>query len=261
MLRLGVLMMQNMESTHFAYIDTTVKQWIERASITIVPIPPNITPTEAAAYFEYVHGLFLHPGWVNYPEYTDLVTLFLNMAIAANSSGEYFPVWGTCQGFQRLVQFFDGRLDTLNSLKFSKGTRIILKEPRTKSRILSYASEDQYNHLKHQFVPWFNHEYGISLKNFRKSRSLQKAFKLLSTSHDKSGVEYVSMVEGIGFPFYGVQFHPEKAHGDLVWMAGFMASELRKSTHTGFHPNPQLKFRDGTCDEQGVVLHCLRLDF
>ena len=39
---------------------------------------------------------------------------------------------------------------------------------------------------------------------------LDKFFKPLATSLDDSGAEFVASVEAVGYPFFGVQFHPEK---------------------------------------------------
>ena len=258
--RLGLLMMQNAGVPRVAYLQLSIVRWLEAAGITVVPIPPNIGVAEAAAYFEYVQGLFLHPGWADQPAYAALVRMFLTMAVEENKKGGYFPVWGTCQGFQRLIQFFGSSLDNLKSLRFATGTRFILQTERRDSRILRYASDAQFAHLKHDYVPWFNHEYGISLRTFRASKRLGTTFRVLSTSHDRAGTEYVSMIEGKTLPFYGVQFHPDQEPASLGWMAEFLASELAKSRHGGFHPRPTLQLTDGECEEEGHVMQCLRLE-
>lgn len=35
-------------------------------------------------------------------------------------------------------------------------------------------------------------------------------FRILSLNHDLDGVEFISSLEHITYPFYGLQFHPEK---------------------------------------------------
>lgn len=247
--RIGVLLMQRPGKPFYAYIDSEVHRWLKSAGATVVPIPSTVTPAEAAAYFEYVHGLFLHPGWADQPDYADRITLFLNMAIEANKAGEYFPVWGTCQGFQRIIQQFGGHLEPLDSRKFMKGSTIVVQvDDRQESRLLRYASANQFTHLKHDYIPYFNHGYGISLSAFMKCRGLRDSFRILSTSHDREGKEYISMIEGTVLPFYGVQYHPEKNAAGLEWMADFLVSELRKSTHTGFHPGTSPTLKPGTCE-------------
>jgi gamma-glutamyl hydrolase len=253
MTRIGVLLMVSPRAPiQGGYINRDVKRWLTSAGMTIVPIPATVTPAEAAAYFDYVNGLFLHPGWADQPAYTATINLFLEMATQANRAGEYFPVWGTCQGFQRLVQFFGGHLERLQSLRLTKGTQIHLQVNPSESRLLRYATKQQLRHLRYECEPWFNHEWGLPVA------SLSSVYRLLSTSHDRAGTEYVSMIEGKDIPFYGVQFHPEKDKGASEWMAAFLASELKKSTHTGFDPNPGLKMTRDICIENGAEEECYR---
>ena len=255
-MRIGVLLMvspRTSPSHSDAYMNRDVKRWLSSAGMTVVPIPATVSPVEAAAYFDYVNGLFLHPGWADQEAYTATINLFLEMAVQANRAGEYFPVWGTCQGFQRLVQFFGGHLERLQSLRFTKGSRLHLQVDPTESRLLKYATKRQLRHLRDECEPWFNHEWGAPVA------SLSSVYRLLSTSHDRAGTEYVSMIEGKDLPFYGVQFHPEKDRGALDWMARFLASELKKSTHTGFDPNPSLKMTSGICLVNGAEEECYQI--
>jgi gamma-glutamyl hydrolase len=198
MVRVGVVMML---SPRGAYVDRDVKAWLERAGATVVLIPPAASPSEAAAYFESIHGLFLHPGWGDSPAYTALIRALITMAVAANQAGGHFPIWGTCQGMQRLMQYFGGTLEPLDSLD------------RTDAEW------------------YFHHEYGITLRRFMRTASLRKAFRVLATSHDRDGKEYVSLIEGIGLPFYGIQAHPEKPPV-MDWMATFFVNEMRRLRHS-----------------------------
>jgi len=225
-------------ATSYIHIDTI--RWLEDAGATIVPIPASVSPSEAAAYFEYVHGLYLHSGWADQPAYATLVQAFITMATLANKAGDYFPIWGTCQGMQRLMQSVGGRLERLDSRRFSKGTRFVIQPTQKYSRLLSQVTQ-----LKR---PIFDHEYGISLYNFMKTAELRKHYRILATSHDRAGKEYVSLIEGRNLPFYGIQSHPEAKGAGLSWMADFFVAEMRKSKHMGFCPYlPTL--HAGSCDQ------------
>jgi gamma-glutamyl hydrolase len=242
-MRLGVLMMQPPGPKPYAYISTDLYKWLQKTGVTIVPIPPNISPAAAAAYFEHIHGLFLHPGWSDQPRYEALIRQFLRMAVEANRAGDYFPVWGTCQGLQRIMQYFGGDLEDLHSLNLQKGSKIILHS--TDSRILNYATAAQANYFRNKFIPYFNHEKGISLYNFMMNKGLRDTFNVITTSHDRKGVEYISMIEGKDLPFYGVQYHPEKSV-HLGWMVAFLVAEMQKSQHTGFCPG-SVHLTNGEC--------------
>lgn len=79
---------------------------------------------------------------------------------------------------------------------------------------------------------------------------LQAFFTAMSKSVDYKGLEFISMIEAKDFPFYGVQFHPEKPPYEPVinprytntpqtleailvsqYFSNFFISETRKSHH------------------------------
>jgi len=249
--RVGVLMMQS--PTH-VFIDKDVVEWLGASGATVVPLVPTVSPAEAAAYFEYIHGLYLHQGWADHPAYTALVTQFVTMAIEANRIGDYFPIWGTCQGMQRLMQHFGGELERFDALHFKQG-RFIRRTDRDESRLLQAVTQSQLDHMEKHYVPFFHHEYGISLNKFLKNKRLRSTFRVLSTSRDRDGREYVSLIEGRSLPFYGVQFHPDESSTRLDWLASFFVSEMVKSTHTGFNPGFRHTLVEGVCNK----VPCLHL--
>jgi len=228
-----------------------------------VIIPATITGSEIAAYFEYIHGLFLHPDWAEHPVYAQTVRTLLTMAVQANRSGDYFPVWGTCLGYESMLDFF-GALQPFERFDARRLERALSRmNLRTaevhRSRLLSFATKAQLTHLRHAYVPYFDHEYGVSVTRFNKNAALRSSFRILSTCHDRTGKEYISMVEGRDLPFYGTQFHPDMDRA-MTWMAAFFLKEARRSRHTGFCPpsaNPPLS--SGTClEEMNYRIPCLR---
>ncbi|CAI5992462.1 unnamed protein product [Closterium sp. NIES-64] len=55
-----------------------------------------------------------------------------------------------------------------------------------------------------------NHGLGVHPDDFRASPA-HEVFRILSVDEDRNGTQFVSTVEGRHFPFYGSQWHPEKA--------------------------------------------------
>jgi gamma-glutamyl hydrolase len=39
---------------------------------------------------------------------------------------------------------------------------------------------------------------------------MNKYFRVIATNKDENGIKFISIVESKLYPFYGVQFHPEK---------------------------------------------------
>jgi anthranilate/para-aminobenzoate synthase component II len=230
MVRIGVIMLD--ERT---MIDDTVRTWM--AGIDLVLIPSSSTGAEAAAYFDYIHGLFLHPGIAGKSpsaQQSALANTFLTMAAA---SKDYFPVWGTCQGFEQMISFISGitQLDLFDSKDYYKQVHgDVLTTGVKDSRILNWAPPQ---FLHQTYIPYFNHTEGISVRRFNQTK-LKTTFRILTKAHDRAGHEYVAFIEGFTLPWYGCQFHPElhRPLSDTRWMVDFLLSEAKKSSHTGFDP-------------------------
>ena len=238
-MRIGVIMIHP-DGYKKAFMEQATYDFITSAGIEVVPILPTIGAAEAAAYFEYIHGLYLHPGFPG--DYTGLLNnlriskLFLTMAVAANKQGDYFPIWGSCMGFQLIIRHV-GVLEKMNDYDSLELHHQHLTLTGAPSRILSYATPDQYTYFTKAYQPWYNHQLGISVDRFMASSSLSSTFNVISTSHDRKGHEYIAFIEGKELPFYGVQFHPEY-HQPVWWLMGFLHRELEKSKHRGFSPLP-----------------------
>ena len=69
---------------------------------------------------------------------------------------------------------------------------------------------------------------GISPAKFKKHKNLDNFYKIVSWSPDRKGKKFVSTIEGRYYPFYGVQWHPERS-SEMDLFAKFFKSELKKN--------------------------------
>ena len=192
-----------------AFISDGNVAWFTDNGIDIVPIPFHTKTPER--YMNRIHGLYLQGGPEYEPRYMALVGKLLRMAVELNRAGTHFPVWGTCHGFQSMVMEFGGikRLEMFDSgIKYMSSIR--LTSDAHKSHIIQSMTDKFIDYLQNRkgFV-YFTHNYGISPKRFYSNPALVSIFNVLSTTVDRKGKEYVSMIEARNLPFYGTQFHPE----------------------------------------------------
>lgn len=84
---------------------------------------------------------------------------------------------------------------------------------------------------------------------------MEKQWKILSWNKDVNGIKFVSMIEHKAYPFYGVQFHPEKVSYEWIenrgiahssnatlvgqWFAKFFVDEARKSSNKFSDPDEE----------------------
>lgn len=57
---------------------------------------------------------------------------------------------------------------------------------------------------------YFNHNWAVSLETYNTNSYLKNFWNLVSTATSPQNERFVASVEAKKYPFYGVQFHPEK---------------------------------------------------
>ena len=136
----------------------------------------------------------------------------LEFARNSYDTGSLFPVIGFCLGLQTMlvlankgnesIREYCDSVDISLPLKFTpniKSSRLFRRAPRDILKI--FATENvTYNHHIRCMTP----------SVFKKNPSMKRHFKILSTNKDRNGKEFISTIEGIQYPFFGLQWHPEK---------------------------------------------------
>lgn len=141
------------------------------------------------------------------------------LALQSNERGDFFPVWGTCLGFEFLVQLVGGEgclQSGFNAENVSLPLIFPSEEEEQKSGgIFSrkshlYSTDSIREILSSQNITMNNHHMGITPNRFLNNSNLTHAFKITSTNFDLNGKEFVSTIESKKYPIYGIQWHPEK---------------------------------------------------
>jgi gamma-glutamyl hydrolase len=221
----------------------------------------NSSDAELSAAFSQVNGLLLTGGHISrHSGYSNSTFKLLRMAQAANDAGDFFPVWGTCQGHEQLAQVGSGQQEP-SILKPTAGTEGLIvplnfTEHASSSRLLSAASAEVMSTLSKHKVTINLHSLGALAADMTRSGSAEAAFyRVLATNTNSAGSEFVSLMEGRAYPFYTSQFHGEKnafewnqgwelnntaqgaeAHtaeavAAMQYLSSFFVSEARKSPH------------------------------
>jgi len=236
----GIITIPHSKKTKYGdtHIMKPYVDWFENRGVRVVPIPYDTVEHEM--YFYQINGLFIPGGETSYimknRTFVNSITKFVELSFQKD---EYFPIWGTCFGFQILLSVIGG----ITKFKPYPNHRLspihITKEGEQSKMFHKFSSRYLY-YLQHYHSTSDNHEYGISPKDFEDNLHLSRFYNILSTTIDENGKEYVSTIESKYYPIYGVQWHPERQHTTGPFI-DFFISELRQNKHRSTIPIPYLR--------------------
>jgi len=230
--------------------------WLSQAGGRVSPVRFDLPDDDLMSLLQQVNGI-LFTGGENtlLPEtkYFQTALKIFNYAKMANDKGDYFPLWGTCQGFQLLsVLAAQSQAVLLHNHYDSTNYSIPLNltEGALQSRFFSSLPPSVVATLVTKPVTQNLHHDGVLPSSFTTDANLKSIFQLLSMNYDKKGVPFGSTMEGWKYPFYAVQWHPERNQFDwgpkeglnktpealraMQAVADFFVSE----THKNFHAFP-----------------------
>lgn len=239
--------------------------FLHLAGLDVYPIPTHISQENLRVLLSKVNGVMLPGGMSSimnpdpnnankmvFSSYTKTVKMIMDEAKAINDQGDYFPVFGICLGFEAMIAAEAENLSFVEKkhegLRYNATLTYTVK--RDDSKFLSAIPTHLLDYMERVKSTHNYHEYMTCPKKFAASANLSKTYKILSLSNSmKDSFPFVSMIEGIDYPFYAVQFHPELGMGtyyrplvdfpndnnaaefgrNMLW---FMLNEAKKSSHT-----------------------------
>jgi len=210
---------RNDEEFDLDVIASSYVKWLESAGAQVIPIHSQIDDDEELeALFRNINGV-LFPGGDD--TLTSSVKKIWRMAKEANENGDHFPIWGTCLGFEFMLQLESEigeailETDVYSTEDISmhlEFTEYGLTESKMFAGQLPYANVRSI--AATEPVTYNYHHDGITPDNFLADRGLTDMFEITSVNFDEQNdLPFVSSMEARDidlYPFYGVQWHPEK---------------------------------------------------
>ncbi|CAG9088040.1 unnamed protein product [Plutella xylostella] len=239
------------EENYTSYIAASYVKDVEAAGARVVPIMIGRDRTYYEQLLRKLNGVLL-PGGATYFNqslgYADAGQHIFEIAQELNQRGDYFPVFGTCLGFELLVVLASGRGKVENRARCYSYTNMPLEftDDFKDSKMFQPASNHVVDTLSKYNVTVNAHQFCILDENM-KAHNLTRDWRVTSHSHDEFGLRFIASLEHKRYPFYGVQFHPEKSsfewklskkypHSKKAvkvnrYFMDFFVDECRKSNH------------------------------
>ncbi|KAK1173881.1 gamma-glutamyl hydrolase isoform X1 [Acipenser oxyrinchus oxyrinchus] len=242
---IGVLA-QEYQSSGNSYIAASYVKFLESAGARVVPIRISQSEEEYEKLFNSLNGVLFPGGGVNLTSsgYAKAASVFYRLALKANDQGDFFPVWGTCLGFEELAYLTSGEL-ILTATNTSNVSLPLDFMPDAKdSRLFKNVPEDVLKALATEPITANSHHWSVSVKSFYMNDKLRNFYRVLTTN--KVDLEFISTMEAYKYPIYGTQWHPEKnpfewtrpviSHSPSAvkasfYIADFFVNEARKNFH------------------------------
>ena len=236
-------------------IPASYVHWIGQAGGRVLPILLNQPEDYYDAIFEQTNGI-LFPGGNQGIDPSDIYTeegeILWNLAKEANDHGDYYPIWGTCLGFEELsvLETGNGDVISLNVVATNLALRLHFTRDAKQSRLFRSFPHKLVRALRTQKLAFNSHDHGLLVREYLSNPALNLFFDMLSFNQAPAGQVFVSTMEARDYPFYGTQWHPEK--NNFEWSqnsdysniphspnailaseatARFFLSEARKSKH------------------------------
>jgi gamma-glutamyl hydrolase len=196
-----------------SYIQSNYVRWLEAAGARTVPIQPWISPQDLDLLLNKLNGVFLTGGGRDLDltgQYEKITIQIIKKTIELKDKYNIiFPIWGTCQGFELLHIIVIGKYEIEKFNSYNVRGKLVVDQ-NVNSKLFGLLSKEEIQLLNQVDSIAKFHNLGFSPEFYKRFPVLKGFFLVSSYSYDKNGNIYVATVEGIKYPIYGVQFHPEK---------------------------------------------------
>ncbi|XP_056630052.1 gamma-glutamyl hydrolase-like isoform X1 [Diorhabda sublineata] len=232
-----------------SFIAASYVKFLESAGARVIPVWKGQSRDYYERIVKYTNGILFPGGGTYFNEssgYGTAARHIYNLAVQANNDDIYYPIWGICLGMQALIYSQLGKdIRTERKLKkvavplnFITGFR--------NSKLFSDIPNKILEILEAHNVTYNLHKYGLTEDVLKKYEILDD-WRILSTNRDSNNLTFISSMEHKRYPFYGLQFHPEKnifefsknsgiPHSSIAvrasqYFANFFVDECRKNTN------------------------------
>jgi len=216
-----------------SYIMSAYVKYMESAGARVVPIIYGEDPAIVKDKLSKLDGI-LFPGGGG--DYIDNGKMALEHVMADHDAGNVYPLWGTCLGFERLLQFTATKgMDVLESMKAQHVSLPLTFDVPPQDTRMFHQMGPAAEELAHNNFTYNNHQSGISTETMKSDKGLADFWTATSHSYTTdTGEPFVASMEAKEYPIFGTQFHPEKVSELWVDGIGIDHSWENIQIHRGF---------------------------
>ncbi|KAH8295750.1 hypothetical protein KR018_006754 [Drosophila ironensis] len=210
-------------SDYHSYIAASYVKYLEASGAHVVPIWIGRDQAYYARMMDQLNGILL-PGGAVFIEEADVqahpelssycvasAEIIYQLALERNKAGNYFPLWGTCLGFQLiLIHAAQQPKVRTECCKMREAMPLHLTEDYRQSQLFGQLPDSVAEKMSRLPFACHQHRYCITRERLE-VYGLAKDWHPLATQKDASDKEFITIIEHRQLPIFGCQFHPERA--------------------------------------------------
>lgn len=205
---------------YYTYVAGSYVDWVGISGAMPLLIPFDL-PRSTLTYLLEHTDAFLIPGGGTPLEdgkggpsdFQETVNFVLEWAKQKNDNGTYYPVWGTCNGFESLMVYWANTSYVL-TCEFDDLLRdhAVIKNTTNfpNSKFWNSLNKSDMDYVFDNGYVFYDHNCGVSREDFFKYSKLDQNAMITAVSFNDKNVEFIAMAEDRKYPFFATQWHPEK---------------------------------------------------
>jgi len=217
---------EDIKTDYSEVIESKYVHFIEGGGGRVVPISYKWDSNKIREVMSKLNGVLFTGGAteltifendvpVDLTEYSKGAKRVMDIAIEMNNNGIYFPVWGTCLGYELMLILESENIKLLGHCRNCSNYETVLKYNHPefeKGKIFIQGfSAYQLHIMETQNLTYNNHMWMVDNSTFYENPLLVEKYRILAYSPWWNETTlYIAAVEHKKYPFFAIQFHPEK---------------------------------------------------
>lgn len=208
-------------------------KWLEQVNIRWIPMFLDEPESETQRKLALIDGLFLtggsEPLWNNLAgstlesellsfsktqepsAYMRYISRLVKAAVAFNDSGRFFPIWGTCLGFESLLLVLsDFQVELSTGLADINKMHSVSFDRRKQSVFSEVFGEADFRQFDSEQLLYFYHDFGFLYDQTVNHPFVRENIDVLAKATTLNGTDIVAAYQHKKYPFAAIQYHPEK---------------------------------------------------
>lgn len=200
-----------------SYLAASYVKYLEMAGAQVIPVIDSMSADQMNRTLHSINGILIPGGAQIFPnsKFYEASKYIYDWTVNFNKNGSYFPLWGTCLGFEAIMYAEAANANVTTDIRFNCSANmpnnLTIQEGAQDSRMLSNLDSKLYQAVQTEQLVYNAHSFCIGAEQIESAAGpLHNSFNLLAVNWDANGKEYIALVEHKKLPIYASQFHPEK---------------------------------------------------